>query len=75
VREAQGKRTELGPETAPLSPTPDLESGEEAGEGQEELPQPPAATPKAPAPTDRACCNQTAAPASRLPRFIPAAPH
>jgi hypothetical protein len=77
VREAHGVRKELGPEAMPLSPTPDVESGEEVGEGQEELPQPPAATTKAPAsaPADRACCKQGAAPAPLLPRFIPAAPH
>jgi hypothetical protein len=77
VREAHGIRNELGPEATPLSPTPDVESGEEVGEGQEELPlpQPPAGTTKAPAPADRACCKQGAAPAPLLPRFIPAAPH
>jgi serine-type D-Ala-D-Ala carboxypeptidase/endopeptidase (penicillin-binding protein 4) len=77
VREAHGVRKELGPETTPLSPIPDVESGEEVGEGQEELPQspPPPATPKAPAPADQACCKQGATPAPRLPRFIPAAPH
>ena len=78
VREAHGGRNEVGPEATPLSPTPDVESGEEVGEGQEELPQPPPATTKAPAPpppAERACCKQSAAPAPLLPRFIPAAPH
>ena len=76
VREAHGVRNELGPEATPLSPTPDVESGEEVGEGQEELPQPPAAATKAPA------ARRTRLAASRarhqrlsLPRAIPAAPH
>ena len=84
VREAHGARTDLGPETTPSSPAPDLESGEGVGEGQEELPEstspvapapaqaPPPAKAAAPAPADKACCKPAAPP---LPRFIPAAPH
>jgi len=80
VREAHGVRSELAPEVTPSSATPDLEPGQEVGEGQVEVPEPPeppAPTPKAPAPAPavapRACCMRPAAPA--LPRFIPAAPH
>jgi D-alanyl-D-alanine carboxypeptidase/D-alanyl-D-alanine-endopeptidase (penicillin-binding protein 4) len=88
VREAHGVRPELAPETTPSSATPDLESGEGASEGQEELPEPSVPSVAAPAPVkasaptpakasaDRACCKQSAPPATPLPpRFIPAAPH
>jgi D-alanyl-D-alanine carboxypeptidase/D-alanyl-D-alanine-endopeptidase (penicillin-binding protein 4) len=87
VREAHGVRPELAPETTPSSPTPDLEPGQEVTEGQEELPEPPPPSPKAPtpmdtaphkppaAPTDSAPHRLPAAPSPTLPRFIPAAPH
>jgi D-alanyl-D-alanine carboxypeptidase/D-alanyl-D-alanine-endopeptidase (penicillin-binding protein 4) len=75
VREAHGVRTDLAPELTPSSPTPDLEPGQEVGEGQEELPEPAAPGPKAPPPTAAAAHKPPAAPASQLPRFIPAAPH
>jgi D-alanyl-D-alanine carboxypeptidase/D-alanyl-D-alanine-endopeptidase (penicillin-binding protein 4) len=87
VREAHGVRPELAPEATPSSGTPDLESGEGVGEGQEELPelQTPSSKASVPmdtaprkqpaAPTDTAAHKQPVAPAPQLPRFIPAAPH
>jgi hypothetical protein len=74
VREAHGVRPELAPEATPSSATPDLEPGQEVSEGQEELPEPAAASPKAPAPTDTASHRQPAAPTDTAPHKQPAAP-
>jgi PBP4 family serine-type D-alanyl-D-alanine carboxypeptidase len=69
VREAQGQRTDLTAALPQSSSTPDLEPGQEVGEGQEELPPPaPAAAAPAAAPAPRAL-------PSSFPRYIPAAPH
>ncbi len=67
VRDAQAEPAGRAPEARPSSTTPDLEVGEEASEGQEELPPPVPITPAATTP---------ASPAPSPPfRYFPAAPH